>query len=136
MEFSNIIKPKYGDQIRVNRGLYYHHGIYVDDSHVIQFGSPTNELNPATAEVMIVSLDTFLRDSLLEVRVLNDNELKEVRTPNEIVNYAMSKLGTKGYSIISNNCEHFASECLFGKRESDQVNKVFSFLEELFKPKN
>ena len=23
--------PKYGDQIRVNRGFYYHHGIYEND---------------------------------------------------------------------------------------------------------
>ena len=32
--------PSYGDQIRVNRGLYFHHGIYVNDNMVIQYASP------------------------------------------------------------------------------------------------
>jgi hypothetical protein len=133
MSFSKDIKPVYGDQIRVNRGLYYHHGIYVDDNTIVQFGSPTNELNPDTAEVMVVTLDTFLKGSTCEVRVLNEEEEKRVRKPSEIVNYAFSMLGTKGYNIITNNCEHFASQCLFGHKESEQVDKVLSILESIFK---
>ena len=30
-------KPEYGDQIRVNRGAYFHHGIYQDDNFIYQF---------------------------------------------------------------------------------------------------
>ena len=26
-------KPEYGNQIRVNRGLYYHHGVYESDTN-------------------------------------------------------------------------------------------------------
>ena len=30
-------RPAMGDHIRVNRGLYCHHGIYVSDNEVIHF---------------------------------------------------------------------------------------------------
>ena len=35
-------KPCYGDHIRVCRGYYYHHGIYVSDDYVIHFASKEN----------------------------------------------------------------------------------------------
>ena len=34
-----VKKPVYGDQIRVNRGLYAHHGIYASDDCVIHFAA-------------------------------------------------------------------------------------------------
>ena len=34
------------------------------------------------------------------------------------------RLGT--YNLISNNCEHFANECVFGQAVSEQVEDVFS----------
>ncbi|MDR0831519.1 MAG: lecithin retinol acyltransferase family protein [Bacillales bacterium] len=133
MEFKDNITPNYSNQIRVNRGLYFHYGIYIDKKHVIQFGSPTSELNPLTAEVMIVTLKQFLKDNKCEVGVLNNNELAIVRKPADIINYAMLKLGSKGYDILRNNCEHFVNECFFDKKESSQVDKALSFLKDLFK---
>lgn len=128
------IKPSYGCQIRVNRGLYSHHGIYVDDEHVIHFASlvPGHETDPDTAEVVVTDLKTFLKDGELEVRTYTEEEKDKLRSPQEIVNYAYANLGRKGYNIITNNCEHFSNECAFGEAVSQQVNNVMDVLSKIF----
>lgn len=129
-----VKKPQYGDQIRVNRGLYYHHGIYVSDEHVIHFASlePGHETDPNSAMVVDTPLDVFLKGGQVEVREYEENLKDKVRSKQDIVNYAYSCLGRKGYNIITNNCEHFSNECAFGKRESEQVNQVLDILSSLF----
>jgi len=120
-------KPSYGDQIRVNRGLYFHHGIYVSDDEVIQYASPSgSEVSPATALIISTSLSTFLKGAEVEVRVYNSEELKKVRSKDEIVRFAKAQLGTGlgEYNIISNNCEHFSNYCAFGIKESNQVDDI------------
>ncbi len=125
-----IKNPIIGDHIRVNRGLYYHHGIYVSDDCVIHFAPPnsTGTIDPANAMVVNTNLEAFLNGGLLEVRVFNEQELKFKREPQDIINYAFSRIGEKGYNLISNNCEHFANECLFGVKKSNQVDSILSFL--------
>lgn len=127
-------KPVYGDHIRVNRGLYSHHGIYIDDDHVCQFASTANghETDPNYASVCLTTLDDFLKGGVLEVREYTDLELKEKREPQEIVNAALSRLGEKGYDLINNNCEHFANECVFGYKKSEQIDNVMSVLSSIF----
>lgn len=124
-------KPSYGDQIRVNRGLYFHHGIYVSDDEVIQYASPKgSEISPATALIISTTLDEFLKGGNVEVRVYNSDELKIVRSKDEIVKFAKSKLGTGlgEYNLIDNNCEHFSNLCAFGKKVSNQVNDILNML--------
>ena len=125
-----IKNPTFGDHIKVNRGLYSHHGIYANDDCVIHFAPPSNTgvIDPASAEVVMTTLADFLNGGLLEVRVFNDEELKTKRSPQDIINFAFSRIGDKGYNIISNNCEHFANECLFGVKKSNQVDSILSFL--------
>ena len=122
-------KPVYGDQIRVNRGLYFHHGIYVSDEEVIQYASPKgSEISPKTALIISTLLKDFLKDGKVEVRTYNDDELKKVRTKDEIVRIAKSKLGTGlgEYNIVSNNCEHFSNYCAFGEKKSNQVEDIIN----------
>ena len=124
-------KPSYGDQIRVNRGLYSHHGIYVSDDEIIQYASPTgSEVSPDTALIISTNLSTFLKGGELEVRVYNNDELKQVKSKEEIVKFARSLLGTGlgEYDIINNNCEHFSNYCAFGKKVSNQVEDILSML--------
>lgn len=128
--------PSYGDQIRVSRGLYYHHGIYKDDDTVIQFASPVgSEVSPETAKIITTSLTEFLKGGELEVRDFTDSEKKEKRTPLEIVAFAESKLGDNmgGYDIVKNNCEHFANLCIFGKARSEQVDSFMALFGGLFR---
>ena len=122
-------KPVYGDQIRVFRGFYYHHGIYEDDNTVYHFASPVgSEISPETAVVHRTTLKNFLNGGTLEVRDYNGEELKKKRKPSEIIEYAKAHLGEKGYNIVSNNCEHFSNRCAFGSSDSEQVKDVLSFL--------
>ncbi len=124
-------KPSYGDQIRVNRGLYFHHGIYVSDDEVIQYASPKgSEISQETALIISTSLSQFLNGGVVEVREYNSEELKKVRSKDEIVKFAKSKLGTGlgEYNLINNNCEHFSNYCAFGIKESNQVEDIFKML--------
>ncbi|MDS3861251.1 lecithin retinol acyltransferase family protein [Thermosynechococcaceae cyanobacterium BACA0444] len=57
-----------------------------------------------------------------------DNNVQCVRyadnassAPNIVVERAVSRLGESGYSLLSNNCEHFAAWCKTGKHQSEQV---------------
>jgi len=126
-------KPEFGDQIKVDRGLYSHHGIYESDERVYHFAAPQGvETNPENARVIVTDLDTFLKGGILEVREYTEEELKNKRAPNEIVEYAKAHLGEDGYNLISNNCEHFSNRCAFGVSENDQVNNIFSMLGRLF----
>ena len=124
-------KPKYGNQIRVNRGLYYHHGIYEDDEHVYQYASPKgSEVSAATANINITTLKEFLKDGEVEVRKYNNEELKEKKSDEEIIKCAKSLVGSGlgEYDLINNNCEHFSNYCAFGKKTSNQVEDIFKMI--------
>ncbi|MBR5140488.1 MAG: 4'-phosphopantetheinyl transferase superfamily protein, partial [Clostridia bacterium] len=46
----------------------------------------------------------------------------------QIIAYARTKMGTKGYNILYNNCEHFANECVFGEkicRQAEDIRALF-----------
>ena len=134
--WSNTKKPEMGSQIRVNRGLYYHHGIYESDDVIYQFASPVgSEVSPATAIICTTSLDNFLKGGELEVREYNEEELNKKRSNEEIIEFAKSKLGSNmgGYNIISNNCEHFSNLCAFNESKSNQVDDILSLLGGLFR---
>lgn len=126
--------PVYGDQIRVDRGMYYHHGIYASDDCVYQFASPDGvETRFETSVVCITSLSNFLKDGLLEVREYTDEELKIKRNADQIIEYAKEHMGEGGYNLISNNCEHFANRCVFGESSSSQVDDIFRMILEAIK---
>lgn len=121
--------PVYGDEIRVNRGLYFHYGIYIDDKNVVQFGTVSGvEVSPENARVIITTLDVFLKGQVLEIREYSSEEQKKKRKPEEVVNYAMAHLGEAGYDLINNNCEHFANRCVFGESYSEQVDNIMALL--------
>ncbi len=124
--------PQKGDQIKVNRGLYDHHGIYIGDDKVIQFGSLSKELDPSKAMVIETSLEDFLKGGELLVAEYSEEENKKRRTPDEIVSYAKAHLGDSGYDLVNNNCEHFSNECAFGEHKSFQVDNVLSMFKKLF----
>lgn len=123
--------PSFGDMIRVAVGSIYHFGIYVSDDEVIQFGLPPSRRagqSDATVEVLASDIDGFLAGGFLEVCRFDKKEKKKNRTPEQIVSYARSKLGTRGYHILYNNCEHFANECVSGIqicRRAEDVRALF-----------
>ena len=127
----SIRKLNYGDQIRVNRGFYYHHGIYEDDNHVYQYAAKEGgEVSPDNALIIVTDIDTFLKGGVAEARDYTNFELEKLKSKDEIVNKAKSLLGTGlgEYNLITNNCEHFSNLCAFGVKESTQVQDVLMML--------
>jgi hypothetical protein len=122
---------KFGDQIRVNRGFYYHHGIYEDDDHIYQYAAKEgSEVSQENALIICTNLKTFAKDGVVEARDYNEEELKKLRPKEEIIKTAKNMLGTGlgEYNLVTNNCEHFSNYCAFGKKESNQVNDFLNML--------
>ena len=129
-----IKDPVRGDMVRVDLGGIYHFGIYVSDDEVIQFGlapSRRNLLKDSDVEVLSTDIYGFLAGSFLEVCEFDRRERKKNRTPDEIVEYARSKMGMRGYSVLYNNCEHFANECVTGVAVCNQADRVRDFFRSL-----
>lgn len=122
--------PNRGDHIRVNRGLYTHHGVYISDEEVIHFTGTEDDsiLDWSKNEVIKTDLDYFLRSGQLEVKEYTDDEIQDLYQLEHIVAYARACLGDKGYNLVFNNCEHFANTCTLGRFRSKQVERVFDSL--------
>ena len=120
-----MITPYIGAHIRVQIQSIYHHGIYIGNDEVIQFGLPIDMLRPKEeVKVLSSSIEEFLQGGFLEVRVFDRKERKIKNDDLKIVEIAKSKLGEGGYDIVHNNCEHFANYCVFNKKESKQIDDI------------
>ncbi len=116
------MKIQAGDHIRVFRsfGRYYHHGIAVSCDRVIHYTKRNGSC-----------IDGVIRETSLE-EFRDGGDIELVRHvfgkcfPNEwVVKRARSKLNSAEYSLLWNNCEHFATWCKIGLEDSVQV-KEFS----------
>lgn len=123
-----------GAHIRVKMNNFYHHGIYIGDGMVVQFGMPNNVFEkPENVKVLKSPISSFSSDGFIEVRIYNKKELKQKRSNDEIVKEALSHVGEGGYNILHNNCEHFANFCVFGKKQSTQMDNVYENVKHLLK---
>lgn len=112
-----------GDHIYVKRRrrLYVHHGVYMGDGKVIHFtGSVREKKDPKVQET---DLSGFLKGGVLRRR-----DYEERLRASETVTVAKNQLSDSRYSMLWNNCEHFATYCVTGKRKSWQVRRAFSGL--------
>lgn len=125
-------KAAFGDMIRVKTGALYHYGIYVSDSEIVQFG-----LNPALwgaspekdITVCASGIDTFLNGGKMEVAHFEQTEPQ--KNAEQTVEKARSRIGEGGYSLLYNNCEHFAFECKTGKKYCFQTESVRNMFKSL-----
>jgi hypothetical protein len=125
-------EPAHGDIIRVRFGeTFYHYGIYSSDDEVIQFGlAPTvrGDIPDSEIEVLVSDIQAFLAGGELEVGEPEPRELLQKRRAEDVISLARAKIGTKGYNILYNNCEHFANECYLGHgfcSQADVVREMF-----------
>ena len=128
-EITNTILEA-GDIIFVHRSplhiknLYKHYGIYIGNNKVVHFTALgcSRETNAKLAYIQETSLEQFINGGLYEIERFTFN----VFSKTEIVNRAKQSIG-KGigtYSLIFNNCEHFAKWCATGIAVSSQVNRI------------
>lgn len=124
MEKWKLINPHPGAHIRTKVQDLYHHAIFIGNDEVVQFGLPFDMFqNPEDVRIIKSPIEDFLV-GFLEVRVYSKKELKKKRPDEEIIEYALSKIGEGDYNIIKNNCEHFCNECVFGEKISTQVDDL------------
>lgn len=108
-----------GDHVYVKRTTrhYKHHGIYIGHGKVIHVsGSIREKRDP---EVRETDLSTFLNGGILRRR-----NYKKRLPASETIRIAKKQLRNTSFSIIRNNCEHFATFCVTGKKKSRQVRKI------------
>lgn len=112
-----------GDHVFVRRrGKFYaHHGIYMGDGRVIHFsGSVKEKTYPKVVET---DLSRFLKGGILRRR-----NYKERLSASETIRIAKAQLIDENYSMVWNNCEHFATYCITEKKKSWQVRRALSGL--------
>lgn len=122
--------PQAGDHIRVKRIGYTHHGIYISDDEIIHFTGRDDDsiMDWSKAEVISTDLDFFFKGGTLEVKVYTLTESIFLRPTDEIISYARSCVGDRGYNLAFNNCEHFANRCTLRQHKSKQVKRVIDTL--------
>jgi len=106
-----------GDHLVVDRGLYRHHAIDRGDGTVVHFAAPLGD--KIAASVRVDSFEDFASGGIVWVRFYGQRLDRE-----EAACRAESMIGTTGYHLVSNNCEHLASWCATGSAESRQVERV------------
>lgn len=104
-----------GDHVFVRRRRHYsHHGIDCGDGTVIHYVGDRGALR----RVGRTSWEDFAAGDEVHVRAYRSRLPVE-----EIVRNAESRLGTDGYHLVRNNCEHFATWSSTGSKASSQVRK-------------
>ncbi len=104
-----------GDHVYVRRGRRYsHHGIDCGDGSVIHYAGPRGTVR----HVARTPMETFAAGSEVMVRAYEQR-----LTAEETVRNAESRLGTAGYRLVRNNCEHFAAWSCTGRATSRQVRR-------------
>lgn len=135
-----------GDMIGVSRGAYEHYAIYVGDNRVIHYAADGSDSN---GEISIheAPFEEFIKNSTSyfvisfegkypvkihsSTRFISSGyydyaniKFEKKYSNQETINRAYSRIGESKYSLIRNNCEHFALWCKTGNAESLQVRRV------------
>ncbi|XP_073343173.1 phospholipase A and acyltransferase 4-like [Pagrus major] len=126
-------KPKPGDLIEIFRGVYEHWAVYVGNGWVVHVTSPPGAKESGAVSKSLMSVSTekaMVRKQKLQ-EVVGDSKwtinnsldkMYESRSPCIIVEEALRQVGKRmKYSVISKNCEHFATKLRYGKAKSWQV---------------
>ncbi|GAB3627827.1 hypothetical protein PTE30175_04540 [Pandoraea terrae] len=109
-----------GAHLVTERHGYEHHGIYVGEGKVIHYAGFAHSLHPAPVEES--SLERFAAGHGISVKRAPCAKYVGM----EAVRRARSRLGENEYRLLTNNCEHFCSWCLFGESRSEQVEACLS----------
>jgi hypothetical protein len=108
-----------GSHIKVSRGVYTHHGVYIGNQQVVHYTGEVGRKH--NARVQVDDLSTFARGGTVEV-VRYAKRLSR----RAAVERALSRVGECSYDLVFNNCEHFARWCCTGDHASEQVRNATS----------
>lgn len=111
-EGASVDELKAGMHVVAHRIGYQHHGIYIGNSQVVAYLRDKG--------VTICSWKKFADGDKVTVLEHDDAQF----STQEIVDRARSRIGEDNYSLIFNNCEHFANWCVTGQSKSYQVREA------------
>lgn len=139
-----------GDIIGVSRGAYEHYAVYAGDRRVIHYAGDSSDFKERVS-IRETPFEEFQKDSS-EYFVLSFEGRYPVKihsstkfisggyfdccnikwrgkySPEETLKRAYSRIGETRYSVINNNCEHFALWCKTGNAQSTQVKLIARYL--------
>lgn len=107
-----------GSHIKVDRGLYDHHGIYMGvrgSVHVVAELAKPGE----GGRVSFVSWDTFSRGEMVQM-VDHPNALPSAA----VISNVLRTPRWRKYDLLDWNCEHFATWCSTHQANSSQVDGI------------
>ncbi|KAK0065896.1 phospholipase A and acyltransferase 4-like isoform X1 [Biomphalaria pfeifferi] len=128
-----------GDKVKFPRKkkLYDHFGICVETEKNIVHLIPEDNISKLNYALGFLYSTKFLVQKS-DFQSVTNNEIPQIRNnlgsltalpEKEIEKRAKEKIGTKGYSLLFYNCEHFANFCRYEMEISEQVLKyVFRLL--------
>lgn len=116
-----------GDHVRVLRLGYWHHGIYVADNRVIQFGGSI--WHKRDAEIEAVSLEEFANSGSVrsvphQLALAENSQWDAAAHADQTVDRAerMLLFHPEGkYNLFGRNCESIATFCATGRSDTPQV---------------
>lgn len=108
-------EPPLGAHLVTPRHGYAHHGIYVGHGRVVHYAGYCHRYQRGPVEEL--SLSAFADGH--GIAVLPTPAARYSATV--LVQRARSRLGEDQYRLLTNNCEHFCTWCLYGKDRSEQV---------------
>jgi len=111
-------EPPIGAHLMTPRRAYTHHGIYVGEGRVVQYGGLSRGLRRGPVEE--VSLSQFAGGREIWVR---PEETSHFNREN-VIHRARLRLGEDRYHPLKNNCEHFCEWCVRGEARSYQVDEL------------
>ena len=127
MKISNTIQQ--GTHLKVSRGIYTHHGIYVGNGNVVHYSGLAHGFNKGKIE--LTSLKKFMGEAN-ELKYVKYDTTIQTYAKDEICERALRRLNEDKYNILFNNCEHFACWCVTGRKESKQVQAVMQLTTTVF----
>ncbi|MDB5989189.1 MAG: hypothetical protein JWQ10_592 [Herbaspirillum sp.] len=119
--FAEDIEPQPGTHLVTPRHGYHHHGIYVGEGQVMHYGGLCRSLHRGPVEE--VSIARFAAGRTIRIK---PSPLPKY-AGQEAVRRARSRLGENRYRLLTNNCEHFCTWCVYGESYSEQVEECRAF---------
>jgi hypothetical protein len=117
LDIGNVL---YVDNYFAGFNTYQHYGVYIGNGKVIHVAPlEGQEISMENGVIHETTVERFLNGRALKI----DTNIEKNFSDNEIVQRARSRLGEKGYDLLTNNCEHLARWCVTGENISYQVIK-------------
>jgi hypothetical protein len=117
----NEVILQQGDELRVDRGFYHHHALYVGDGGVVQFGGRIRD--KPHASIHYASVTDFRKGG--QVKVVEHDELDRAAAVRR-AQWLVENPPPTTYHLFGYNCEHVARWCATGKIECSQAKDLLT----------